>query len=171
MAEIIFSSVVLLICASSLVILGIVQYRSKEPVGFWSGKKPPRREEITDVRAYNRKHGLIWIFYGAGLVLCFACGIPFGWLAAACLCMTEVFGGLIVMAVYHRKLERVYRAQAVDTDIQKPVLRCSICTGEQVAGFKNLNTGKFEEVMLIKNEKDLEEFMSRYGISEVSKEY
>ncbi len=54
---------------------------------------------------------------------------------------------------------------------QKPVLRCSICTGEQVAGFKNLNTGKFEEVMLIKNEKDLTEFMSRYGISEISKEY
>ena len=58
-----------------------------------------------------------------------------------------------------------------DRETQKPVLRCSICTGEQVAGFKNLNTGKFEEVMLIKNEKDLTEFMSRYGISEISKEY
>ena len=58
-----------------------------------------------------------------------------------------------------------------DSETQKPILRCSICTGEQVAGFKNLNTGKFEEVMLIKNEKDLTEFMSRYGISEISKEY
>lgn len=58
-----------------------------------------------------------------------------------------------------------------DAETQKPVLRCSICTGEQVAGFKNLNTGKFEEVMLIKNEKDLTEFMSRYGISEIRKEY
>ena len=58
-----------------------------------------------------------------------------------------------------------------DRETQKPVLRCSICTGEQVAGFKNLTTGKFEEVMLIKNEKDLTEFMSQYGISEISKEY
>ncbi len=58
-----------------------------------------------------------------------------------------------------------------DAETQKPILRCSICTGEQVAGFKNLNTGKFEEVMLIKNEKDLTEFMNRYGISEISKEY
>ena len=33
---------------------------------------------------------------------------------------------------------------------QKPVLRCSICTGEQVAGFKNIHTGQWEEVMLIK---------------------
>ena len=61
--------------------------------------------------------------------------------------------------------------RSFDAETQKPVLRCSICTGEQVAGFKNLNTGKFEEVMLIKNEKDLTEFMSRYGISEISKEY
>lgn len=58
-----------------------------------------------------------------------------------------------------------------DAKAQKPVLRCSICTGEQVAGFKNLNTGKFEEVMLIKNEKDLTEFMNRCGISEISREY
>lgn len=56
-------------------------------------------------------------------------------------------------------------------ETQKPVLRCSICTGEQVAGFKNLNTGKFEEVALIKNEQDLASFMSRCGISEISKEY
>lgn len=54
---------------------------------------------------------------------------------------------------------------------QKPVLRCSICTGEQVAGFKNIHTGKFEEVMLIKGEKDLEQFKEMYGIQEITKEY
>lgn len=58
-----------------------------------------------------------------------------------------------------------------DPETQKPVLRCSICTGEQVAGFKNLNTGKFEEVTLIRNEKELTEFMERCGISEISREY
>lgn len=58
-----------------------------------------------------------------------------------------------------------------NAETQKPVLRCSICTGEQVAGFKNLKTGKFEEVMLIKNDKDLTEFMNRCGISEISREY
>lgn len=58
-----------------------------------------------------------------------------------------------------------------DKENQKPVLKCSICNGEQVAGFKNLRTGKFEEVMLVRNEADLREFMSRYGVSEVTKEY
>ncbi|MDE6404807.1 MAG: aspartate dehydrogenase [Lachnospiraceae bacterium] len=58
-----------------------------------------------------------------------------------------------------------------DRERYKPILKCSICTGEQVAGFKNLATGKFEEVMLIRNEKELACFKERYGISELGKEY
>lgn len=55
----------------------------------------------------------------------------------------------------------------------KPVLKSSICTGEQVAGFKDLKTGKFQEVCLIKSRADLQEFMEQYGIreEEVSKEW
>lgn len=108
MAEAIFSSVVLLIGTSPIIILGMVQYRSKDPVGFWAGKKPPRKEEITDVRAYNRKHGLMWILYGAGLIVCYVCGMPFGGLAAAYLCMAEVMGGILIMIAYHNRLNRMY---------------------------------------------------------------
>jgi hypothetical protein len=61
--------------------------------------------------------------------------------------------------------------KSYDKSIQKPVIHCSICNGEQVAGFKNLSTGKFEEVMVINSDKDLREFMEMYGITEISKEY
>ena len=70
-AEIVVSSIILLISAAPIIIIGIVQYRSKDPVGFWSGKKPPEKEQITDVKAYNRKHGLMWILLGVGFILCF----------------------------------------------------------------------------------------------------
>lgn len=106
--EIIFSFVVLLISTSPIIILGMVQYRSKEPVGFWAGKKPPRNEEITDVRAYNRKHGLMWILYGAGFIVCFVCGTFFGGFAAAYLCMAEAVLGLLGMIAYHNRLNRMY---------------------------------------------------------------
>lgn len=53
-----------------------------------------------------------------------------------------------------------------------PVIRCSICTGEQVAGFKNLSDGRFEEVMLIRSSADLETFREQYGImGEIEKIY
>lgn len=60
---------------------------------------------------------------------------------------------------------------AYDTEGELPVMRCSICTGEKVAGFKNKETGRFRDVMLIKNETDLELFKATYGVEEVTKEY
>ena len=55
---------------------------------------------------------------------------------------------------------------------QKPVIKASICNGEQIAGFKDLHTGKIEEVMLIKGSADLERFKKMYGIEdEIGKEY
>ncbi len=61
--------------------------------------------------------------------------------------------------------------KSYDPETQRPILRCSICTGEQVAGFKDIRSGKFEEVMLIRNRQELQEFMKMYGVSEVTKEY
>lgn len=53
-----------------------------------------------------------------------------------------------------------------DPSFQEPVLRCSICNGEQVAGFKDCRTGAFTEVMLIRTPADLETFRTRYGIGD-----
>ena len=51
-----------------------------------------------------------------------------------------------------------------DKENKKPVIKASICNGEQVAGFKDIHTGKIEEVMLIKNQADLDAFKKMYGI-------
>ena len=59
-----------------------------------------------------------------------------------------------------------------DKENKKPVIKASICNGEQVAGFKDIHTGKIEEVMLIKSPTDLEHFKAMYGIDEeIVKEY
>ena len=54
-----------------------------------------------------------------------------------------------------------------------PVIRASICTGEQVAGFKDIVSGWFEELMLIRDGKDLCEFLRRYQVeeSEIKREW
>lgn len=58
-----------------------------------------------------------------------------------------------------------------DPEKQTAVIRCSICTGEQAAGFKDKETGKFHEVMVIKNAEDLESFKKSYHLKEITKEY
>ena len=52
-----------------------------------------------------------------------------------------------------------------------PMIRASICNGEQVAGLKNLQTGVFEEVMLIHGPADLELFRQMTGQTDIPKEY
>lgn len=54
-----------------------------------------------------------------------------------------------------------------------PVIRSSICTGEKVAGFKDPASGKFDEMMLIRDGRDLAEFLRRYQVeeSEVKQEW
>ena len=66
------------------------------------------------------------------------------------------------MGLFKKKTEK----KTYDKGNKKPVLKCSICNGEQVAGFKDIHTGKFEEVMLIRGAADLEAFRSQYGIVE-----
>ena len=47
-----------------------------------------------------------------------------------------------------------------------PVIRASICTGEKVAGFRDEKTGKFEDLMVVRGEKDLQNFLNWYGVEE-----
>ena len=67
--------------------------------------------------------------------------------------------------------KKTVKKKEYDQESLRPILRCSICTGEQVAGFKNIHTGKFEEILLVRNQKDLDQFMEMYGVDTVAKEY
>ena len=58
-----------------------------------------------------------------------------------------------------------------DRENWRPVLKCSICNGERVAGFKNIRTGEFKEESFIRSDEELEAYKRRYGISEMKKEY
>ncbi len=71
--------------------------------------------------------------------------------------------------IFFRKTDK---KKTFDRENKKPVIRVSICTGEQVAGFRDVHTGKFEEVMLLKDDKDMAEFKKIYDIQgEIEKIY
>lgn len=60
-----------------------------------------------------------------------------------------------------------------DKEGKIPVIRSSICTGEQVAGFRDADSGKFEELMLLRDHRDFQEFLHRYQVeeSEIQREW
>ena len=73
-----------------------------------------------------------------------------------------------MMGLFKKKIV----TRSYDKENKKPVIKASICNGEQVAGFKDIHTGKIQEVMLIKSQADLDKFKAMYGIEEeITKEY
>ena len=58
------------------------------------------------------------------------------------------------------------QVKTYDSSVYKPMLHKSICTGETTAGFKELAGGAYHEVMLIRSDADLKEFMDTYGLQE-----
>lgn len=58
-----------------------------------------------------------------------------------------------------------------DSTKQVPILKCSICTGEQIACFRDIATGHIIEVMIIRNVEDLSFLKKQYGIESFLVEY
>ncbi len=66
-----------------------------------------------------------------------------------------------MMSLFHKRAPEPPRFPPEEFE---PVLRCSICTGEQTACMRERSTGKLRELELIRSEADLEDFCRTYGV-------
>ncbi len=70
------------------------------------------------------------------------------------------------------KKKKVSYEPTYDLNEYTPIIRASICTGEQVIGFKNKTTNQFIEISLVMSEKDIIDFRKKYNVTgEIKKEY
>ena len=65
--------------------------------------------------------------------------------------------------MFGRKKQEEKRV-SFDRGKQYPAMRCSICTGERVAGLKSFEGGEFEELMLIRSDEDFRSFRRMTGL-------
>ncbi len=63
-----------------------------------------------------------------------------------------------------RKPKREAAPPLFSPEEYEPVIRCSICTGEQVACMRNRATGQLREVQLLRTRADLEDFCRSYSL-------
>jgi len=93
-----------------MVVIGVCQWiKRDEPVGFYNLTSPPRKEDITDVSEWNKKHGVIWILYG----LCIELGFWTGYFVReSALEVLFMLGGVLIplpfMVMRHKRLEKRY---------------------------------------------------------------
>ena len=74
------------------------------------------------------------------------------------------------MLFFKKKKNEMLSAE-YDKTKYTPALKCSICNGEQVAGFLDKDTGVFIEDTLIANDNDLLSFKKKYNINDLKKIY
>ncbi len=100
-------------CACIMWGIGISQLKSKKPVGFYTGEKAPSADEISDVRAWNRKHGRMWICYGFCLAAAWGLSILLGdsFLMVLTLLILPI-APFPVMVWYHNSLIKRYYVKA-----------------------------------------------------------
>lgn len=77
--------VIMLPCGALFTGIGIYAWRRKTPMHFYSGSTV-RKEEITDVAAYNRANGVMWLVFS----------LPF-WVGTVLGCFHRSLGGIVVM--------------------------------------------------------------------------
>ena len=118
-AENIFGFVIYALVALLMMGIGIVQIKSRKPVAFYSGEKPPKAEELSDVSAWNRKHGMMWLAYGIIILISFLIGARIGdsvWAAV------PMIGGVLIPVIfmirYHNRLRKQYLRSNLDGEKQ-----------------------------------------------------
>lgn len=89
--------------------IGLSQYKSRTPVGFYSGINPPLKEKIKDITGWNHKHGMMWMIYGILIMIAsfseyYIDDDMIGAIPIVC----GVILPLFLMMIYHGILEKEY---------------------------------------------------------------
>ena len=94
-------------CSILFTVLGIYAWKRKKPMWFWSGSTV-REYEITDVPAYNRANGKMWLAYSSVFWLSLILGI-FNVSLAGIVLAVGCLGGISVLAFVYGKIYARYR--------------------------------------------------------------
>ena len=109
MAGKIISGVVFGFVALIMFGIGISQWKSKDPVGFYTGENPPEKERLSDVNAWNKKHGMMWVIYGGCIICSWVCSaFTMNSLHPVIPLIVGVVTPIFIMAICHHKLVKKY---------------------------------------------------------------
>ncbi|MCL2407519.1 MAG: hypothetical protein FWC95_06275 [Defluviitaleaceae bacterium] len=106
---IIFALILILSCAAPMWIVAVWAFRRKTPMHFWAGSTV-KAEEISDVHAYNREHGFMWLSYGSAFAISGIVGL-FDVMAGSAFTLIISTFGLIPLFINYRRIWNKYKVE------------------------------------------------------------
>ncbi|MGN0487550.1 MAG: hypothetical protein ACI4GB_10005 [Acutalibacteraceae bacterium] len=92
---------IMIFCSALLTGIGIYVMRREEPMWFWSGSKV-ESEEISDVPAYNRANGIMWILYSLPMWLATFIGLKHTAVTVTIILLDSTVGIIALIVAYKR---------------------------------------------------------------------
>ncbi len=107
-------------CALVMIVIGVRQMKSETPVGFYTGARAIKPEEITDIPAWNRKHGIMWIVVGSLFVAVWVVGLFADGMVSLILMIAVTVLCIPGLLLYHHLLTKRYRIdpESAGKDVQ-----------------------------------------------------
>lgn len=87
MTDMIVFSAIVWLCGCIFLIIGIIAWRKKTPMHFWSGTEV-KESEIADIPAYNRANGVMWTTYSMGYFL------------SGLLALVDTYAGILLLVFF-----------------------------------------------------------------------
>ena len=107
MGGIIIWLIIMVPCSTLLTGLGIYAIRRKKPMWFWSGSTV-KEEEISDIPAYNRANGIMWIAFS--LILWTSTFLGLGNISAAGIVLIAGCAlGVPLLPIVYNRIYKKYR--------------------------------------------------------------
>ena len=91
-----------------LTFIGIYAWRRKKPMWFWAGDTV-HEDEITDVCAYNRANGIMWLCFSLPLWIGTIIGAYHSIILGANIILADSTVGLVLMMITYTFIRKKYK--------------------------------------------------------------
>ncbi len=107
------STIIVIALSVALIVTGWRTRSEKDPTGFYPWQDPPGRFQLTDVKGWNNFHGIMWMVYGALIIVGWGLDFLFfnhvGRIGLAII--AAAIGGFGCLMIAHAFCERKYYKQ------------------------------------------------------------
>ncbi len=148
----IIAVIILGLCSLLMFGIGISNIKAQEPAKFYTGEKGFKVDELTDVKAWNRKHGIMWIIYGVILFVVNLIGMMISNVGISMIvCLLGTVVPIPIMMWYHTRLIKLYKNEinVVSYDLEDTLSRkekaCTMTDMKQVHDFATKWYAKFND--------------------------
>lgn len=101
-------AIIVWICALVFIAIGIYSLKRKTPMHFWSGTTV-KVEEISDIKAYNKANGIMWISYGFTYIIGGILSLLFNTNVGGIIVAILGTLGIIILVLVYQRIYQKYK--------------------------------------------------------------